>query len=69
MLFFAVMSLAQDSVIPETTPASGASMSHQASSVGDLAEDVTQYEMITYNNKKTHADNRNAFLAHRLAKR
>ena len=36
------MSHAQDSVIPETTPASGASTSLQASSVVDLAEDVAQ---------------------------
>ena len=38
------MSDAQDSAIPETTPASGASTSLQSSSVVDLAEDVIEYE-------------------------
>ena len=31
-------------------------MSLQASSVGDLAEDVTQYVIITYKNKNLPAD-------------
>ena len=47
---------AQDSVKPKTTPASGASTFLQASSVVDLAEDVTQYESTTYYNKKLPAD-------------
>ena len=50
------MSRAQDSVIPETTPASGASTSLQSSSVVDLAEDVIEYEIVTYYNKKLPVD-------------
>ena len=42
------MSDAQDSVRPETTPASYASTSLQSSSVVDLAEDVIEYEIVTY---------------------
>ena len=52
----AVMSHAQDSVIPETTHASGASKSLQSASVVDLAEDVIEFEIVTYNNKKSPAD-------------
>ena len=50
------MSDAQDSVIPGTTPASGASTSLQSSSVVDLAEDVIEYEIVTYYNKRVPAD-------------
>ena len=50
---FAVVLRAQDSVIPETTPAS---TSLQSSSVVDLAEDVIEYEIVTYYNKKLPVD-------------
>ena len=56
MLLVAVMLHAQNSVTPETTPRRGASTYLQASSVGDLAEDVTQYVIITYKNKNLPAD-------------
>ena len=51
-----VMLHAQNSVTPETTPRRGASKSLQASSVGDLAEDVTQYVVIKYDNNNLPVD-------------
>ena len=51
-LLFAAMPQAQDSVIPESTPASGASTFLRASSVVNIAGDHTEYENLTYYNKK-----------------
>ena len=45
-LLFAAMSKAQASVMPGTTPASGASTSLCASSVVNVAEDGIQYETV-----------------------
>ena len=50
------MSHAQDSVIPETTRASGASTSLHSSSVVDLPENVIEHEIATYCIKKVVAD-------------
>ena len=56
MLLVAVMSHAQNSATPETTPRRGASTSLQASSVGNLAEDVVQYVLTSYKNNNWPAD-------------
>ena len=56
LLLVAVMSHEQNSVTPETTPRRGASTSLQASSVGDLAEDVAQYVILKNKNKNLPAD-------------
>ena len=50
------MSNAQGSVRPKKTPASGASTSLQSASVVDLAEDVIEYEIVTYYKKRLSAD-------------
>ena len=50
------MSQAQDSVIPESTPASGASTALRISSVIDVAEDGTEYDIVSYYNNKFPAD-------------
>ena len=60
LLIVAVISHAQNSVTPETASRMGAGTSLQASSVDDLAEDVTQYVIMKYGNKNLPADKANA---------
>ena len=55
-LLFAAMPQAQGSVIPESSPASGASTFLRASSVVNIAEHRTEYENATYYNKKLPAE-------------
>ena len=59
MLLFAAMSQAQDSVIPETTQASDASTSLQASSAVVVANDGIEYcsiDIVAHNNNKLSAN-------------